>query len=244
VNAGTVSIATSGGGGGPSSLGLLNITPSGTVDLNDNDLIISSGNVSDFASLIARARHDGAWDQTGLTSSVARAQPSHATGLGLLTGAEYLSITGSSTFDGVAVAGSDLLVKYTYNGDTNFSGVIDFDDYVRTDVGFNTGLSGWSNGDFNYSGVVDFDDYVLIDIAFNTQSGTLGRAVDYLSGDDRSTSGLDDPEVAMVLAHRDHFGVAYAAYFLAAVPEPATPGLVGVVAGALGRRRRRRRRLG
>ena len=65
----------------------------------------------------------------------------------------------------------DVLVKYTWNGDTNFSGTVNFDDYVRIDVGFNTHLTGWSNGDFNYSGSVNFDDYVLIDIAFDTQSG-------------------------------------------------------------------------
>jgi hypothetical protein len=49
------------------------------------------------------------------------------------------------------------------------SGSVDFDDYVRIDVGFNTGRTGWLNGDFNGSGSVNFDDYVLADIAFNTQ---------------------------------------------------------------------------
>jgi len=66
-----------------------------------------------------------------------------------------------------------VLVKYTYYGDTQLSGDVNFDDYVRVDVGFNTGLTGWSNGDFNYSGAVNFDDYVLIDVGFNTQGGGL-----------------------------------------------------------------------
>ena len=50
---------------------------------------------------------------------------------------------------------------------------MNFDDYVRTDNGFNNHLSGWFNGDFDYNGVVDFDDYSLIDQAFNTQTGAL-----------------------------------------------------------------------
>ena len=62
-----------------------------------------------------------------------------------------------------------MLVKYTYYGDTDFNGVVDFDDYSRTDAGFNQHKTGWLNGDFDGNGVVDFDDYSLIDLAFNTQ---------------------------------------------------------------------------
>jgi hypothetical protein len=50
---------------------------------------------------------------------------------------------------------------------------VNFDDYVRTDNGFNNRRSGWVNGDFDLNDQVNFDDYVLIDLAFNTQSGTL-----------------------------------------------------------------------
>jgi len=35
----------------------------------------------------------------------------------------------------------------------------------------NTPLTGWYNGDFNYDGVVNGDDYTLIDNAFNSQNG-------------------------------------------------------------------------
>ena len=36
-------------------------------------------------------------------------------------------------------------------------------------TGSTRGLTGWQNGDFNYDGVVNGDDYTLIDNAFNTQ---------------------------------------------------------------------------
>ena len=66
-----------------------------------------------------------------------------------------------------------MLVKYTYYGDTDFNGIIDFDDYSRIDSGFNNGGTTWFTGDFDYNGHVDFDDYSLIDQAFNTQSELL-----------------------------------------------------------------------
>jgi hypothetical protein len=78
-------------------------------------------------------------------------------------------------FDGQPVNPSSTVVKYTYYGDTDFNGKVNFDDYVRTDSGFNNHLNGWANGDFDLNGSINFDDYVLIDLAFNTQSSTLGR---------------------------------------------------------------------
>src|SRR4029079_19098706 len=133
------------------------------------------------------------------------AQPSHATTLGVLSGAEYLAANGG-TFDGSEVAASDVLVKYTWYGDSDFNGRVNFDDYVRTDNGFNNHLSGWLNGDFDLNGVVNFDDYVLIDLAFNTQSGTLGRAFSLLQDGGRSGTSMDDPALRQVQAHFAQFG--------------------------------------
>jgi hypothetical protein len=90
---------------------------------------------------------------------------------------EFKAIYGAAaTFDGQAIDNTAVLVKYTYYGDADFNGRVNFDDYVRTDNGFNNHLSHWVNGDFDGNGAVNFDDYVLIDLAFNTQGGSLGRA--------------------------------------------------------------------
>jgi hypothetical protein len=156
----------------------LSITGSATMDLNDNDLILDytgSSQLSAVQNLIGSARAGGAWTGTGLTSTTAKNNANHNTTLGAMEATDYASVHGGA-FDGVTPDSTAVLVKYTYYGDANFDGSVNFDDYVRTDVGFNTGLTGWSNGDYNYSGAVDFDDYVLIDVAFNTQSGVLNRA--------------------------------------------------------------------
>jgi hypothetical protein len=85
---------------------------------------------------------------------------------------DYLEL-GYTSFNGDPIDATAVLVKYTYYGDADFSGTIDFDDYVRIDGGFNGGLAGWLNGDADGSGFVDFDDYVLIDLAFNAQGDVL-----------------------------------------------------------------------
>jgi hypothetical protein len=77
---------------------------------------------------------------------------------------------------------TDSVVEYTYYGDSDFTGVVNFDDYARTDDGFNSNRTGWFNGDFDYNGVVNFDDYHLIDLAFNAQGGTVLTAMDFLEG--------------------------------------------------------------
>jgi hypothetical protein len=46
---------------------------------------------------------------------------------------------------------SSLRARRANHGDANVSGSVTFDDYVRTDTGFNARLPGWSNGDFSYS---------------------------------------------------------------------------------------------
>jgi hypothetical protein len=240
VNAGTVTVAANGTSAGTSRIGALSISnASAALDLNDNDLIVTNGTYAAVTGAIASARNGGAWNHGGLTSSSARTQTNHATTLGVLKGSEYTSVGGSS-FDGFTIAPTDVLVKYTWYGDTDFNGKVNFDDYVRTDNGFNNHLSGWINGDFDLNGQVNFDDYVLIDLAFNTQSGTLGRALSFLDGSDRSIAGMSDPALQRVKEHFSEFGSDYANHLLSAVPEPSALALIGVPA-LVGTARRRRR---
>ena len=79
-----------------------------------------------------------------------------------------------------------------------------------------------------------------MDVAFNMQNGTLDRAVDYLSADDRATLGaLDDPAMQKVVEHLGTFGDPYAGAFLSAVPEPASLIPIAFAAAAITFTRRR-----
>jgi hypothetical protein len=174
-------LALAPGGNKLLQLTALTINGNSKLDLNDNDMIVDYTGASPLASiqsLINSARAGGAWTGSGITSGSARNNPAHNTTLGAMEATDYKSVYGpSALFDGQSIDNTAVLVKYTYYGDADFNGKVNFDDYVRTDNGFSNHLSGWLNGDYDGNGVVNFDDYVLIDLAFNTQSGTLGRFV-------------------------------------------------------------------
>ena len=123
---------------------------------------------------INSARGNGNWSGYGLTSFTARDNPQHNTTLGAMEASEYKSIYGANaTFNGLQINNTSIIIKYTYYGDADFNGRVNFDDYVRIDSGFNNHKIGWTNGDFDGNGQVNFDDYVLIDLAFNTQGPAL-----------------------------------------------------------------------
>src|SRR5204863_4462556 len=74
---------------------------------------------------------------------------------------------------------TDVLVKYTYFGDADLNGVVDYTtDYDLWSNGFtNPGLAatnGWLYGDFDFSGIVDnTTDYDLWSTGFAHQGGPL-----------------------------------------------------------------------
>ena len=160
----------------------------GKLDLTDEDMIVYSTAANlkpDIQALINNARNNGTqgqWSGSGITSTSAKNEPHQNGTLGVLNNVEFVNVipfvSGERGFDGTKVTNSTsapaVLVKYTYYGDTDFNGKVDFDDYVRTDNAYNNHIAdgGWLNGDFDGDGgLVDFDDYVLIDLGFNTQSG-------------------------------------------------------------------------
>jgi Ca2+-binding RTX toxin-like protein/Leucine-rich repeat (LRR) protein len=165
----------------------LTIAPNAALDLSDNDLILQSnpadkaGTLATLTNLIKAARGSGAWTAPGLTSSFAASEAQHRTGLAILLNDRGNSTPLYFTFDGQAVDVNSVLVKYTYNGDTDLNGKIDADDYFAVDRGFANKSSGYRNGDFDFNGVVDADDYFLIDRAFAGQTGVLSESRPLLS---------------------------------------------------------------
>jgi hypothetical protein len=139
-----------------------------SLDLQTNDLI------ADYTGASALATTQSQINGGFIRSSSAQANPVHNTTLGAMESLDFRSIYGPGVnFDGVPHDDSAVLVKYTYFGDTDFNGAVNFDDYSRIDAGFNGNKSGWLNGDLDGNGTVNFDDYSLIDLAFNTQGSAL-----------------------------------------------------------------------
>jgi hypothetical protein len=150
-----------------------------TIDLGTNSLILRAeaatvqAMLDTIANQIKTGRNGGLWDGPGLTSSAAAANPKHNTGLAAMQNITKLGGSLYSNFGGQAVGINDILVKYTYNGDTDLNGEIDAGDYFKIDRGFANKSLGYANGDFDYSGIIDANDYFLIDKAFSEHGGPL-----------------------------------------------------------------------
>jgi hypothetical protein len=202
---------------------------SGQLDISTNALDITGESLASVNSQVKTAYANGTWTGPGITSSGAAADPSHLTAVGVILNTTdgvtplYGSGNALGLFDGTNPAATDVLVKFTYYGDTDLSGVVDGSDYSRVDATYlaenfvngsaGNPISGWFNGDFNYDGVVDGSDYTLMDNAFNSQGASLAASV---ASPTAQVGG-------------------------SAVPEPATLGVLTIGAmGLLGRRRKHR----
>jgi autotransporter-associated beta strand protein len=160
----SVSIAT---GGKTSTLNSLSIaggtTPSGTLDLANNSLIVDDE--SQFATIraqILNAYNGGDWNGTGIKSSSASVGTTAvgyatASDLGLI-GGSYTDAAGNAT----NLTTDAVIVKYTYVGDSDLDGDVDADDFSNWFANYDPTqptATGWYGGDFNYDGFNTADDF-------------------------------------------------------------------------------------
>ncbi|CAN5640658.1 hypothetical protein BH09PLA1_BH09PLA1_09890 [soil metagenome] len=148
----------------------------GAIDLAGGSLLLRAGGGGQLPSTIRNqiiaGRNGGAWNGSSANGAInsslaAGANPTDAIGYGL---GSQIAPTSIGPF---AISPADTLIRYTYYGDADLNGVVNFDDYSRIDNGFLNNRTGWVNGDFDYNNVINFDDYALIDLAFNTQGAPL-----------------------------------------------------------------------
>jgi autotransporter-associated beta strand protein len=196
-----------------SNLALLNV---------NGNVIVHNGNLATLSTAASGGFTSGWNSSTGIASSSAAGDSNHLTAVGIIQNDDGTgkAATLYSTFGGQPVADSDVLLKYTYYGDTNLDGTVDGSDYSRIDTAFVAdkaaagAKTGWFNGDFNYDGVIDGSDYTLIDNAFNQQGAALAASI-------------ASPTAQIAAAGSN------------AVPEPSTLGLMTIAAAGVLRRRRR-----
>jgi len=186
-------IAAVGNHAGTSHVGTLTLGGSGVLDLKNNDLIIDGGSYATVYAAVANGANVGAWNGANGILSGTAAAASGATALGVMQNfSDPVSGTGTpyfTTFDGQTnklvggpFDGSEVLVKYTYNGDFNLDGVVTSMDFALLDAGFagtkQTALSapGWFFGDADYNGSVDVQDYALALGGYNAYVGSYSSA--------------------------------------------------------------------
>jgi hypothetical protein len=150
-------------------VGALNVAANSKLDLRNNALVLraagqgAAATLAAITMLVSRGYNGGDWlGVGGITSSTAAADTGRATALGFATFASL----GRGDFDGVSgLSPDDVVVGYTYYGDTNL------DQRVNTDDILNILAAGkldtvapatWSEGDMNFDGRVNTDDILQI----------------------------------------------------------------------------------
>lgn len=151
----------------------------GFLDLLTNDAIIRDTPLVDVVDMVRHWRYasNGRPGTTGIGSSA-----SYYSSLGELTTLAVYDNTGPDTlafFNGLPVSTSDILIKYTYLGDTDLSGIVDEKDLntlitsLRLNLTSSGSRSGWKYGDTNYDGVIDSNDLAILLTTMRLQGAPL-----------------------------------------------------------------------
>lgn len=172
----------------------LTITGTGSLDLNNNKLIVAGGatpsaTLATIKSLIIAGRNvpvggvgDGTWGGRGITSNSAHnafvSDGIESRALGYSINSD-LPLGAYATFGGQPVAGSDILVRFTRMGDADLDGKCGDSDVTLVGAFYDNGATTsfqWCNGDFNYDGRVDDGDVTLLGAFYDESAVPLSIA--------------------------------------------------------------------
>jgi len=203
---------------GPQTLQSLTIT-GGSLDITNNHMFINYGSGSDpiatIAQYLASGYAGGGWTGSGIISSTARNTTNGlAYGIGWADGKDHI-VSGLSS--------GKIELKYTLLGDANLDGTVNGSDFSILAANFGLGHTNWDQGNFLYTSSVNGSDFSAL--AANFGQGDSGAAIAVSQAD---IDALDAFAVANGLPLPT----------ISAVPEPASIGLITVVALTSLRRRR------
>ncbi len=152
------------GGGKLIKTSALSITGTGVLNLNDNAMVLDYNPTADQIGNVMTDLHlafnGGNWQGNGLTSTFAAnaASQIHKTGIGFAEASSLTSIPAVfGTVDSTAV-----LIRYTYDGDSNLDGTVNMSDFNALAMHYGSTGQYWNAGDFNYDGVVNLLDLNVI----------------------------------------------------------------------------------
>ena len=149
----------------------LGIAATGVLDVANNEVLINYGSgtdpISTIAGWIASGHAGGAWNGSGIISSVAQTNPSY--GLGYADSADKGNPAN--------LPSGQIEILYTLLGDANLDGKVNGMDFNLMAANFDQAVTnGWDRGDFNYDGAVNGSDFVLLAGNFN-QAAQIAVAV-------------------------------------------------------------------
>lgn len=163
----------------------VSVSGTGQIDVTDSGMIVDYTDPNPLTTVtgyLATGYAAGAWNGTGINSSVAAATP------GMTLGVADNAVLGLTSFGGETVDATSILVKYVYSGDLNWDGVVDGVDLSL--LGANWQSAGtWAQGDMNYDGAIDGIDLSLLgsnwqagvaaplNVSFAEAAGAMGMSV-------------------------------------------------------------------
>lgn len=164
------------------------MAPNSTLNIQGNALIVRNANPGAAAATLAQVTakltlginlaNSGYWDGVGnatggaiQSSTAALTAGSFTKGVGVMVN-EFSGSPIYADFFGVPVGINDVLVRYTWEGDADLSGLVDATDQFLLDNAVANSLTGWFNADLDYSGAVDATDQFLLDNAVANGAGS------------------------------------------------------------------------
>lgn len=210
----TVGLNAGGAPGQASKVESLSLSPSARLNINDSQLIIGTGVLSEVRALILSGRNGGTWDGNGIFSGSVVAGRN---GLGYAAGNDpNLASSLAGQLGGETYGGGSVLVKYTFLGDADLDGAVGPNDLSILLNNYNGG-GDWTKADFNYDGSVGFADLGLLLNNYNN-SGL--------------SAALDPQAIGLLAAHGFTLDIPVV------VPEPTS--LLWLLCPIIGLRRMRR----
>ncbi len=184
-----------------------------TLQANPSDPTQNNSPLQSVFGKLLLGSNGGDWSPTlgnsaVIISSTAAAHKDdlHKTGVGYGEASAILGPTGG-TFNGEAVDGDAVLIKYTYLGDANLDGKVNALDFNALASNFgNQDLSYWNQGDFNYDATVDTSDFMIMAQQLRPgpftgaragNGGSRARVDSWIVGD-----GINDDDSAQAQAGR------------------------------------------
>jgi hypothetical protein len=209
-----------GSGVGASTLGSLSIASTGQLDIANNHLFIDYGSGSDpISAILADLKsgyNNGAWSGNGIISSSARTQTNGLTySVGWADGND-------GTGNVAGLSSGQIELKYTLLGDANLDGNVNGSDFSILAANFGLGVTNWDQGNFLYGSSVNGSDFSAL-------------ATNFGQGD--SNASVTPADIAALDAFAAANGLPTPT--IAAVPEPATLGILALGTAATLLRRKR-----
>jgi hypothetical protein len=139
----------------------LNLTHDSQLDLMDNDLILDytgDSPAGDIEALVGAGYHGGDWLGTGIISSVAAADGNYTVGVA----DNALLTTAYTSFSGVTVDATTVLIKFTWVCDLDLDGLVTANDAILFGNNYSPGdPTARMFGDMDFDGIFTTNDAIL-----------------------------------------------------------------------------------